>query len=65
MTMAEASKAVASPKQAIRLKETRRLAACAMKPITGGPNKNPKKPMVDTAANATPGCMVLDLPALL
>lgn len=61
----DANKAVHNPKQAITLKDTRRLAACAMKPIRGGPNKKPKKPIVDTAASATPGNMVLDLPAEL
>ena len=59
----EASTAVASPKQAIKAKDQRRLDICAIKPITGGPNKNPRKPIVETAASATPGDMVFDLPA--
>ena len=33
---------VVSPSKAINKKETRKLLASAINPITGGPNKNPK-----------------------
>ena len=46
-------------------KEMRRLNKPATKPIIGGPIKKPKNPMLDTAANAIPGEMVVDLPAWL
>src|SRR5664279_757836 len=36
-----------------------------MNPIKGGPNKNPRYPIVDTAAIATPGDITFDLPAAL
>src|ERR1700730_2505368 len=54
---------IIDPRTAIRPRETRRLLAWAIKPIKGGPNKNPRYPMVDTAAIATPGDISLDLPA--
>ena len=54
-----------SPINAMIKNEIFKLVAPATKPINGGPDKNPKKPMVDTAANATPGDMVFDLPASL
>src|SRR3712207_1491167 len=50
---------------AIIKKDTRKLVAPATKPIRGGPIKKPKKPMVDTAAKATPGDNTFDLPAAL
>ncbi len=34
-------------------------------PITGGPNKNPKKPMLETSDNAVPVLSVFDLPVSL
>ncbi len=37
----------------------------AIIPISGGPIKKPKKPMVDTAAIATPADITFDLPAAL
>ena len=36
-----------------------------MKPITGGPSRNPKNPIVETVASATPGSIVFDRPAKL
>lgn len=45
--------------------DQRKPANSAINPIKGGPIKNPRKPMVDTAANATPGDIVFDLPAAL
>jgi hypothetical protein len=53
------------PITAIIRKDIRRLDNPATIPIIGGPIKNPKKPMLDTAANAMPGEMVVDLPAWL
>ncbi len=53
------------PIAAISIKEIRRLAAPAIKPIIGGAIKNPANPIVDTAASATPGDMIFDLPAAL
>ena len=53
------------PIQAIKIKDTLRLNRPANKPIIGGPNKKPKKPIVDTVASATPADSVLDLPATL
>ena len=58
-----ANKVVQKPNAATIVKDQRRLDACAMKPISGGPNKNPRKLIVETAANANCGDMVLDLPA--
>lgn len=49
---------------AINAKDHFKLKVCAIKPMVGGPNKNPKNPIVDTAAIATPGDMVLLLPAI-
>lgn len=43
--------------------EILRLEASAIKPIMGGPIKNPVKLIVETAAIAGPGCMVPDFPA--
>ena len=54
---------VPKPNKAINANDQRKLDTCAIKPITGGPNKNPRKLMVDTAANANSGDMVLDFPA--
>src|ERR1700712_4894813 len=53
------------PRTAIRPRETRKLKACAMKPIKGGPKRKPKHPMVETAASATPGESILERPAAL
>ena len=54
-----------NPINAIMMKDMRRLDAPATMPIRGGPIKNPKKPMLDTAASATPGDISLDFPAVL
>ena len=49
---------------AITVKDQRKPAACAMKPINGGPSKKPRKPTVESAASAAPGDMVVDFPAI-
>ena len=54
-----------SPIKAIRKNETRRLNNPASNPITGGPSKNPRKPMVETVASATPAESFVVLPAAL
>lgn len=61
----EAIRVVVSPSKAIKIKETRKLLACAMNPMTGGPIKNPRYPMVETAASATPADTFFDFPAAL
>ena len=53
------------PIKAIKIKDTLRVASPAIKPINGGPTKKPINPIVETAARATPGLMVLDFPAAL
>ena len=50
---------------AIMIKLTRRLEMPATMPISGGPARNPKKPILDTTASARPGEMFLDLHASL
>ena len=65
LPMRFASKVVPNPKNAISVNEIRRLAACAIKPINGGPNKKPRKPIEETNVNAIPGAMIFDLPARL
>ena len=57
--------AIMVPMIAMRPKDMRKLEACAMNPIKGGPNRKPRYPIVETAAMATPGDMILDLPAAL
>ena len=54
-----------TPMAAINVNDALNVAIPAIKPITGGPIKNPIKPIVDTAASATPGDMVFDRPAAL
>ena len=54
-----------APITAININDARKVATPAMKPMSGGPTKKPINPMVDTAASATPGDMVFDLPAAL
>jgi hypothetical protein len=39
--------------------------ASAINPISGGPIRNPRKPILETAASAIPGDSVSDLPASL
>jgi len=53
------------PITAIKRKEIRRLDKPAINPISGGPIKKPRKPIVDTAAMATPGDITVYLPAAL
>ena len=53
------------PMQAIRTNDALKVAKLAMKPMIEGATKKPEKPMVDTAAKATPGAMVFDFPAAL
>ena len=50
---------------AISVKDHLKLLYSAMVPISGGPNKNPIKPIVEMDASAIPGDMVFDLPAAL
>ena len=47
-----ATKLTDSPAHAIIKNATRILVACEIKPIKGGVNKKPKKPMVETVATA-------------
>lgn len=58
-----ASMEVPKPSTAINKNEKRKLANSAIKPITGGPIKKPRKLMVETAASAALGDIFLDLPA--
>lgn len=53
------------PITAITAKDKRKPAASAIKPISGGPIKNPKKDTDETAASARPAGIVADLPARL
>ena len=57
--------AILNPITAITTKEMRRLEIPAIIPIKGGPIRKPKKPIVDTAAIATPADITFDLPAEL
>ena len=58
-----ARRVVPSPSKAITAKDQRKLDNWAINPISGGPNKKPRKLMLETAARANPGDMVLDFPA--
>ena len=49
----------------MKTKDALNVAKPAINPMIGGPTKKPIKPMVETAARATPGDMVFDLPAAL
>lgn len=60
-----AMNAVPSPTRAMREKDHRREEAWAMWPMTGGPSRKPRKPMVETEARATLGIIFLDFPAML
>ena len=55
---------VPNPSKAITAKDQRRLDNWAINPISGGPNKKPRKLMLETAANANSGDIVFDLPAI-
>ena len=57
------TKVVPNPKHAINANDHLKLNACAIKPIVGGPIKNPKNPILDTDAMATLGDNFFDLPA--
>jgi len=61
----EANIVVQNPSTAINVNDHRKLKACAIKPINGGPRRNPKKPIVETAVNATPADIFFDFPAEL
>ena len=60
-----ASSVTESPMHAISASDQRRLDACAMKPISGGPIRKPKKPIVETVAIAIPELILRDFPAKL
>ena len=60
-----ATNAVPSPTRAIREKDHLSEEAWAMWPMTGGPSRKPRKPMVETEARATLGIIFLDFPARL
>lgn len=53
------------PTNAMNAKEIRRLVASAIKPMIGGPNRNPKKEIELTIVSARLGDIILDLPATL
>src|SRR5450432_1388807 len=57
--------AISVPITAMSPNEMRRFVAWAINPIKGGPNKNPRYPIVETAAIATPGDIILDFPTVL
>src|SRR5664279_6528912 len=59
-----ASSVVPNPNKATRAKDQRKLIAPAINPIMGGPTRNPRKPMVETAAKAVLAGIVLDRPAI-
>src|SRR3569833_1855529 len=63
LSTAPAINVVPKPSTAMMAKNKRRLTACAINPISGGPARKPINPMEDTAAIATPGGIVFDLPA--
>src|SRR5450432_2238639 len=56
---------IQNPIKAIKVNDTLKLVAPAIRPITGGPNKKPRKPIVDTADNAVPADNTFDFPATL
>ena len=58
-----ANRVVPSPSRATRAKEAFSDEASAMKPITGGPTRNPRKLMVETAASAALADIEEDFPA--
>ena len=59
----DASKVVQKPSSATIVNDHCRLDTWAMNPIIGGPIKKPRKLMVETAASANCGDIVLDFPA--
>src|SRR4051812_4407379 len=54
-----------SPMMAMIKKDMRRLNNPATIPMSGGPIKNPRKPMLETAASAIPGETFFERPASL
>src|SRR5665647_63975 len=58
-----ANSAVPKPNTPMRVNDQRKLTAWAINPIMGGPIKNPRKPMVDTAAKAVLAERVVERPA--
>jgi hypothetical protein len=59
----EASNDTHKPIAATSANENRRLDRSAIRPISGGPSRKPKKLIDDTAASAIPADIVVDLPA--
>ena len=53
------------PMQAMSRNDALKVAIPAIKPISGGPIKKPENPIVDTAVSATPGDIIVVLPAEL
>ena len=53
------------PMHAIVANDHLKFDACAINPISGGPIKNPKKPIVETVAIAIPELILRDFPAML
>ena len=49
----------------MKVNDQRKLKAWAMKPIMGGPIRNPIKPILETVANATEGANFFEFPAAL
>ena len=58
------SNRIPSPLIDMSAKETCKSNKSAINPIKGGPNKNPKKEIVETKAKATLGEYNLDRPAI-
>ncbi len=56
--------AVPKPNMAMSANDHLKLIACATNPISGGPIKNPKNPMVETVASAVLADMVFERPAI-
>src|SRR5258708_3945072 len=54
---------VPKPNKAIIVNDHLKLAACATKPMSGGPSKKPRKLMLETAASAKPGDIFPVFPA--
>lgn len=52
-----ANTVVPIPIRATMANDQRRFNASAIKPIKGGPIKNPRKPIVETAASAAAGAI--------
>ncbi len=54
-----------NPNKAITAKEYRRFASAAIYPISGGPSRNPRNPILDTLARAIPGAILVAFAAVL